>query len=299
LHIAHTSRHTVGQIYVPYINWVLMVSVLTLVVAFRTSAALAFAFGMAVTGTITITTLLFFYVVRNHWGKPLWQAAAGAGAFLIVDGLFLAANATKLLYGAWLPLLIGVGAFTVLATWRRGRELTLARIAEMDVPTGEFLHRIAVEQPVRVPGTAVYLTALSDGMPRPLVHNLAHNHVLHEHVVLYTSLTRGVPRVPPERQLTITEMEEGIVRVIAAHGFMDRPNVPAELALARRQGLDIGLDDISYFLSDITLTPDGPGRMARWRKRLFSLLSRNSMNAAQYLQVPSDRAIAIGTQLDL
>jgi KUP system potassium uptake protein len=299
LRIAHTSQHTIGQIYVPYINWVLMVSVLTLVFAFRTSAALAFAFGMAVTGTITITTLLFFYIVRNLWGKPLWQAAAGAGAFLIVDGLFLAANATKVLYGAWLPLLIGVGAFTILATWRRGRELTLARIAEMDVPTAEFLHRIAVEQPVRVPGTAVYLTALSDGMPRPLVHNLAHNHVLHEHVVLYTSLTRQVPRVPPERQLTITEMEEGIVRVIAAHGFMDRPNVPAELALARKHGLDIGLDDISYFLSDITLTPNGPGRMARWRKRLFSLLSRNSMNAAQYLQVPSDRAIAIGTQLDL
>jgi KUP system potassium uptake protein len=299
LGIRHTSAREVGQIYVPVVNWTLLAAIVALILGFQSSSNLASAYGIAVTGTLVINSILAAVVVRVVWKKPLWVAIGTTGVFLVVELLFLGANLLKLPHGGWISLVVAALVFIVLATWRRGRELTLARIAEMDVPTGEFLHRIAMEQPVRVPGTAVYLTALSDGMPRPLVHNLAHNHVLHEHVVLYTSLTRGVPRVPRERQLTITEMEEGIVRVIAAHGFMDRPNVPAELALARRQGLDIGLDDISYFLSDITLTPDGPGRMARWRKRLFSLLSRNSMNAAQYLQVPSDRAIAIGTQLDL
>jgi KUP system potassium uptake protein len=298
LTIRHTSASEMGQIYVPLVNWALFAAIVALVVGFRSSSNLASAYGIAVTGTLAIDTILAFVVVRVVWKRPLWVALAGAAAFLTVDLLFFSANVTKILHGGWVPIVVAAIVFTLLATWRRGREIVLGRIAAMDVSTGDFLQRVAVDPPTRVPGTAVYLTAISDGLPRPLVHNLEHNHVMHENVILYTSLTRQVPRVPLEKQLTITEVGDGIVRVVAGHGFMDKPNVPAELAMARTRGVPVDPETTSYFLSDVTLSPTGPGRMAGWRKRLFALMSRNSMNAGKYLQVPSDRAIAIGTQLE-
>ena len=298
LTVRHTSAEEMGQVYVPLVNWTLCAAIVALVLGFHSSSNLASAYGIAVTGTLAIDTILACVVVRIVWKKPKWLAVGAAAAFLVVDLAFFSANITKILHGGWVPIVVAAVVFTLLATWRRGREVVLARIGKMDVPTGEFLQRLALKPPVRCPGTAVYLTAISDGLPRPLVHNLELNNVMHENVILYTSLTRPEPRVPPEKMLTITELGQGIVRVVAWHGFMDQPDVPADLALASRRGVPIDPDATWYFLSDITLNPTGTERMAGWRKRLFALLSRNSMNAGKYLQVPSDRAVAIGTQLD-
>jgi KUP system potassium uptake protein len=202
LRIAHTSESTIGQIYVPWINGLLMVSVLTLVFAFRSSVALAFAFGMAVTGTITITTLLFFYVARTRWGTPLWLVLIGAGLLLLVDLMFFAANLTKLVHGAWLPLLIGITAFTVMTTWQRGREIVTRARQRAEGPLPEFIDQLPDIKPslVRVPGTAVFLNRGKETAPLAMRANVEHNHVLHEHVVIMAIDTLPVPRVPdPER----------------------------------------------------------------------------------------------------
>ncbi len=300
LTIRHTSDEEEGQVYVPLINWVLYIAIVALIIGFRSSTHLASAYGIAVTGTLAIDTILAFVVVRVVWKKPLWLALCGAAAFLVVDLAFFAANVTKFLHGGWFPIAVAVVVFILLSTWRRGRSLALTRIAEADVSTGELLQSIAVEQPLRVPGTAVYLTALSDGMPRPLVYNLSHHKVVHEQVVLFTSLTRAVPVVADDRRLTVTELGEGFVRVVAGYGFMELPDLPQALSLARdRRLIDIDLGTTSYFLSDTILNVTSGGGMAVWRKRLFAFMSRNSMHAAQFMRVPSDRVVEVGTPIEI
>jgi KUP system potassium uptake protein len=208
LRINHTSAQTIGQIYVPWINWVLMVSVLTLVFAFQTSAALAFAFGMAVTGTITITTLLFFYIVRQQWGKPLWVVLLGAGAFLVVELLFLAANLTKLLYGAWVPLLIAVTVFTVLTTWQRGRAIVTQRREHDEGSLRGFVDELHARRPAlqRVPGTAVFLNRGKETTPLAMRANVEHNHILHQHVVILSIETSPVPHVGDADRLEVDDL---------------------------------------------------------------------------------------------
>lgn len=300
LTMRHTSDTEEGQIYIPLVNWGLYVAIIGLVVGFQSSSHLASAYGIAVTATLTIDTILAFVVVRVVWKKPKWLAITGALAFLVVDLAFFAANTTKILHGGWFPIVIAVIVFTLLSTWRKGRRIALRKMAEEDVVTGEFFQRIALDPPTRVPGTAVYLTALSDGMPRPLVYNMTHNHVLHEHVVLFTTITRGVPYVNDAKRLTITELGHGIVRVVAGYGFMQQPDVPEALRLARDNGkLPIDADGASYFLSSTNLTvTDEPG-LAKWRKRLFAVMSRNSMHAAQFMRVPKAQLVEIGTPIDI
>ena len=306
LRIAHTSEHTAGQIYVPWINWVLMVSVLTLVFAFQTSAALAFAFGMAVTATITITTLLFFYIVRHQWGKPLWLVALGAGAFLLVDLLFLAANLTKITHGAWLPLLIGITVFTILTTWQRGRELVTARRERDEGPLRAFIDTLHERRPPlqRVPGTAVFLNRSSSTTPLAMRANVEHNQILHEHVVILSIETRPVPHVPPAERIAVDELgysDDGIAHVTAHFGYMDQPDVPATLRLAADAGLECPLevDEASYFLSTIDLQPgDAPG-MTRWRKRLFVATSHLTADAAEYFRLPRDRTVIMGSLIEV
>ena len=300
LTMRHTSDTEEGQIYVPLVNWGLYVAIVGLVLGFRSSSHLASAYGIAVTATLAIDTILAFVVVRVVWKKPKWLAISGAAVFLVVDLAFFAANTTKILHGGWFPIAIALVAFTLLSTWRKGRRIALKKMAEEDVVTGDFFQRLTMDPPHRVPGTAVYLTALSDGMPRPLVFNLTHNHILHEHVILFTTITRAVPIVTDEKRLTITELEHGIVRVVAGYGFMQQPDVPEALKLARDRGrLPIDADGASYFLSSTNLTvADGPG-MWKWRKRLFALMSRNSMHAAQFMRVPKGQLIEIGTPIDI
>ena len=304
LRINHTSEQTIGQIYVPWINWMLMISVLTLVFVFETSAALAFAFGMAVTGTITITTLLFFYVVRQGWGKPLWVVVLGAGAFLVVEVLFLTANLTKLLYGAWVPLLIGVTVFTVLTTWQRGRALVTRQRDHDEGSLRTFVDELHERRPPlqRVPGTAVFLNRGKVTTPLAMRANVEHNHILHAHVVILSIETLPVPYVSTADRLRLDDLgytDDGISHVTARFGYMQDPNVPSVLALADAAGLEGPLDlgEASYFLSTIELrVGDQPGMM-RWRKRLFVATSRITTDAAEYFGLPRERTVIMGSRI--
>ena len=304
LRINHTSEQTIGQIYVPWINWMLMISVLTLVFVFETSAALAFAFGMAVTGTITITTLLFFYVVRQGWGKPLWVVVLGAGAFLVVEVLFLAANLTKLLYGAWVPLLIGVTVFTVLTTWQRGRALVTRQRDHDEGSLRTFVDELHERRPPlqRVPGTAVFLNRGKATAPLAMRANVAHNHILHEHVVILAIETAPVPHVAPADRVVVDDLgytDDGISHVTAYFGYMQDPNVPDVLRLAAAAGLEgaLDIDDASYFLSTIELRVGRDPGMTRWRKRLFVATARITTDAAEYFGLPRDRTVIMGSRI--
>lgn len=306
LRIRHTSEREIGQIYVPWINWVLMVSVLVLVFAFRTSAALAFAFGMAVTGTITITTLLYFYVVRHRWGKPLWLVVIGAGGFLGIDLLFFAANLTKFLHGAWLPVLIGVTVFTILTTWQRGRVLITARRQQEEGALPAFVEELHDRRPpvLRVPGTAVFLNRGKATAPLAMRANVVHNHVLHEHAVILSIETPPVPYVAIDDRVVIDDLgyaDDGITHVTANFGYMEAPNVPGALALAGEAGLERAIDpnDTSYFLSTIEIRMgDAPG-MARWRKRLFVATSRLTADAAEYFGLPREGTVIMGSRIEI
>ncbi|MEV6839443.1 potassium transporter Kup [Streptomyces sp. NPDC051133] len=306
LRIAHTSESTIGQIYVPWINWLLMVSVLTLVFAFRSSTALAFAFGMAVTGTITITTLLFFCVARAKWGTPKWLTVVGATVLLFVDLLFVAANVTKLLHGAWLPLLIGLTAFTVMTTWQRGRELVTAARVREEGPLPEFVDRLrsGEVQTLRVPGTAVFLNRGKQTTPLAMRANVEHNHVRHDQVVILSLETEPVPRVPADRRLVVDDLgyaDDGIIHVTARFGYMETPDVPSTVALlepARTEG-PLRLDQASYFLSKIDLRRGKAPTMAPWRKRLFIATSYITADAAEYFGLPGDRTVIMGSHIEV
>ncbi|BAY00168.1 putative potassium transport system protein kup [Mycobacteroides stephanolepidis] len=306
LRIDHTSESTIGQIYVPWINWVLMVSVLTLVFAFRSSAALAYAFGMAVTGTITITTLLFFYVARIRWNTPLWLVVIGAGSLLAVDLLFLAANMTKLVHGAWLPLLIALTAFTVMTTWQRGRAIVTPAREEEEGALREFIDTLHNEPPqvVRVPGTAVFLNRGKETAPLAMRANVEHNHVLHEHVVILSIETQPIPRVADSDRTTIDHLgyiKDGIVHVSARFGYMETPNVPHALGLLDASDTEgrIDLDEATYFLSKLELIKGQAPTMARWRKSLFIATSHITADAVEYFGLPRHRTVIIGSRIDV
>jgi KUP system potassium uptake protein len=306
LRIAHTSEETIGQIYVPWINWLLMVSVLTLVFAFQTSAALAFAFGMAVTGTITITTLLFFYIVRHQWKKPLWLVALGAGPLLTVDLLFLAANVTKLTHGAWLPLLIAVTAFTILTTWQRGREIVLRKRERAEGPLRGFIDELhARKHPVvRVPGTAVFLNRNPETAPLAMRAIVDHLHTLSEHVVILTIDTLTVPHVAPDERLVIDDLgytDDAITHASARFGYMDRADVPEVLGLLEHADIECPLevDEASYFLSTIELVMGDDADMSRWRKHLFLATSHIAADAAEYFGLPRDRTVILGSRIEV
>ena len=306
LRISHTSETRMGQIYVPWINWALLASVLTLVVTFKSSAALAYAFGMAVTGTITITTLLFFYVVRYHWRTPLWIVVPGAGALLTVDLLFFAANLTKLAHGAWLPLLIAIAVFTILTTWQRGRELVTRQRQRDEGPLAAFIDQLhAMKPPLhRVPGTAVFLNRGKATAPLALRANVEHNQVLHEHVLILSVETMPVPHVPAAGRIAIDDLgykDDRIIHVTARFGYMDQASVPALLPLIRKADIESPLDDgdLSYFVSTISLRLGNAPGMSRWRKRLFLATSRLTADAAEHFQLPRERTVIMGSRIEL
>jgi KUP system potassium uptake protein len=306
LRINHTSAQTVGQIYVPWINWTLMVCVLALVFAFRSSAALAFAFGMAVTGTITITTLLYFYIVRHQWGRSWWLVIPGSAAFLVVDGLFFAANLTKFTHGAWLPLLIGVAVFTVLITWQRGRVLVTTQRERDEGPLQEFIDDLHDRRPTlhRVAGTAVFLNRGKATAPLAMRANVEHNHILHQHVVILSVETLPVPFVADAERIELDNLrytDDGITHVTAHYGYMDDPNVPHALAQAVAAGLECPIDlaEVSYFLSTIDIHAGTTLGMTRWRKRLFVATSHVAADAADYFGLPRERTIIVGSRVDL
>jgi KUP system potassium uptake protein len=306
LRVVHTSAANVGQIYVPWINWLLMVSVLTLVFAFRSSTALAYAFGMAVTATITITTLLFFYLARRRWGVPLWLVVLGAVPLLVVDLVFVAANLTKLVHGAWLPLLIGVTAFTVMTTWQRGREIVTAERERREGSLRAFVDRLRGEKPstLRVPGTAVFLNRGKQTAPLALRLDVEHNHVRHEHVVIMSIETEPVPRVPADQRVVVDDLGhtgDGIVHVSARFGYLERPDAPGALRTLDPAATEGGLqlDEASYFLSKIVLQRGDAPTMAHWRKRLFIATSHIAADDTEHFALPRDRTLIMGSDIEV
>jgi KUP system potassium uptake protein len=306
LRITHTSETERGQIYVPWINWLLLVSVLTLVFAFRSSAALAFAFGMAVTGTITITTLLFFYVARAKWGTPKWVLGIGATVLLLVDGLFLAANMTKLVHGAWLPLLIGLTMFTVMTTWQKGRQIVTAERERHEGSLRDFISdlRNGGKPTQQVPGTAIFLNRGKETAPLAMRANVDHNHVRHEHVVIMSIETEPVPRVPDDERVIVDDLgyaDDGITHVTARFGYMENHDVPRALALLDPDATEgrLQLESASYFLSKIELQRGNEPTMARWRKRLFIATSYVTADAAESFALPRDNTVVMGSHIDV
>jgi KUP system potassium uptake protein len=306
LRIEHTSASTIGQIYVPWINGFLMVAVLILVFAFRSSAALAYAYGMAVTGTITTVTALFFYYARTKWRWPLWPVIFGGGLILLVDLMFLAANLTKIVHGAWLPLLIGIVAFTVMTTWEKGRGIVTRAREKAEGPLREFVDGLRDCKPplVRMAGTAVFLNRGKETAPLAMRANVEHNRVLHRHVIVMSIDTVPVPRLADDERITIDELgykRDGIIHVRACYGYMERPNIPAALRLldpAHTEG-HIDVETASYFLSKLELTAGDEPTMASWRKRLFIATSYITADAAGYFKLPLDQTVSIGSRIEV
>jgi KUP system potassium uptake protein len=307
LRIAHTSESTIGQIYVPWINWFLMISVLTLVFAFRSSAALGYAYGMAVTGTITISTLLFFYIARDRWPKiPRWLLIAGGVFLLTVDLLFFLANLTKFVHGAWLPLLIAITAFTIMSTWRRGREVVTAQRIRREGSLQEFVEdlRSGKTHARTVPGTAVFLNRGKATAPLALRANVERNLTRHQVVVILAIETEQVPRVPAERRIAVDDLgyaDDGIMHVTARYGYMETPDVPAALKSIDPEAIEeaLDIDDASYFLSKIELQVGNEPTMAPWRKRLFIATSYITADAAEQFGLPRDRTVIMGSHIDV
>jgi KUP system potassium uptake protein len=299
LSVVHTSDTAIGQIYVPAINWALLVATLGLVLAFQTSSNMAAAYGVAVTATMAITSYLAHRVMTRIWKWNFALSTLLALLFLAMDLAFFGANAVKIPAGGWFPLAVAVIGYMLLTTWQRGRTLLQERLSEVALPLQILLGDIAAEPPHRVPGTAIFMTAQPDGVPYTLLYNLRHNQVLHERVVLMTVAMTEVPRVAAADRVTIEPMSEGFFRVSACYGFMDEPDVHEILARCRDKGMPIHIEAATFFVGRETLfATDRPG-MPLWRDKLFALMSRNTPRITTSFNIPTDQVIEIGAQVEL
>jgi KUP system potassium uptake protein len=298
MQIVHTSEKLAGQIYIPEVNKGLAVGCLLLVLTFRDSSALSAAYGIAVTGAMTITSVLFAVVARARWQWSRVRVVALVSFFLLMDLSFLGANVVKVRHGGWVPLALAIGIYTLMSTWKRGRAELGALQESTAMPLDAFLTSIGRNPPVRVRGTAVFMTSTPEGVPVVLLHHLKHNKMLHETVVLLSVQTRGIPEVGPDHQLTFEPMGQGFFRVVANYGFMQSPNVPEVLAQAAARGVAIPPMDTSYYLGRERLVLTGRAKMSRWRKRLFALMSRNARSATEFFQIPPNRVVELGAQIE-
>jgi KUP system potassium uptake protein len=297
--VVHTSHKHEGQIYVPEVNWLLMVACVALVFAFRSSSNLAAAYGIAVTGTMAITSFLYFLVMRRNWGYPMYIALALFIPFIAIDLAFFSANTEKIAAGGWFPLAVGVGAFAMMTTWWRGRLELSKQMESGTIPDDLFLADIAETPLPRVQGTAVFMTSGTGGMPNVLLHHVKHNKVLHRQVVLLSIATENVPFVVGNQSLSVRELGHGFYRVVARAGFMQQPNVPRILSRCERHGLQVNPADTTYYLGRQTLLTTGHARIARWRKILFSFLARNSRAPTEFFHLPPNRVVELGLQIEL
>ena len=299
LNIEHTSSHEIGQVYVPQVNFALMVSTVLIVVGFGSSSALAAAYGIAVTMTMVITAVLLHVIAIERWRWPPALALTITSAFLAIDLTFFGANLLKLFQGGWLPIMIGASIFTGMTTWKTGRRLMAERLVARAIPIDHFLTAITAAPPIRVPGTAVFMTAQPRGIPPALAHNLRHNKMLHERVVLLTVSTAPVPHVAEDHRITTHPIGYGIYSIRLVYGFMEDPHVPDALRAARAAGLDIDTEDITYFLGRETILVTGRRGMARWREKLFVLMTRNAVAATSFFRLPAERVVELGVQVEI
>ncbi len=302
--IRHTSRTEYGQIYVPEVNWAVGVACIALVLGFKTSGALAAAYGIAVTGTMTITTLLFHRVMRDRWRWPLGMAGPLTAAFLSADLAFFGANLVKFEDGGWFPIALAAGVFTLMSTWRAGRDVLARQLREAGLPLDLFLQDLEKHPPYRIPGTAVFMTSNPEGVPPVMLHHLKHNKVLHERVLLVSILTEEVPAVAPAERVSVRDLGNGFHQVVGRYGFMETPDVPALLAALPPRSiagprLDRVAMDTTYYLGRETLLSTGPSRMAAWRKRLFIVMARNAQTASSFFGLPPNRVVELGAQIQL
>ncbi len=298
LMIQHTSEREIGQVYVPAVNTVLMLATIGLVLGFRSSSKLAAAYGVAVTATMAITTVLLVAVARQQWGWRFGRARL-LWLYLAVDLAFLGANALKITHGGWFPLIVAAGVMTLLTTWRKGRDLVNDRIRRKSLSLDRLTSPAAARETVRVPGTAVYLTRIPEGAPAALVHNWKHNHVLHERVVLLTILTEGIPNVSERQRIEVSLLGSGFYRVILHYGFLEDPVIPAALARIEAPGLAIDAPGTTYFLGRETVFATRRPGMALWRERLFAFMARNARSATLFFGLPPGRVVELGAQIEI
>jgi KUP system potassium uptake protein len=299
LRIMHTSDEQIGQIYLPMVNWTVMIGAIAIVIGFGSSSALAAAYGIAVCATMVTTTLLAHVVAVRKWRWPLLAATVITAGFIAMDGAFLAANTLKFLDGGWVPIAIAVVIFVGFTTWRKGRAILADRIRERSIRFVDLAAWIRDHEPVTVPGTAVYLTAHPDSVPLSLVDNVRHNHALHERVVLLSIKFETVARQPIGKRLRVERIDDRIVRLFGHYGFVETPNVPKLLDLALIEGLEIDMATVTFVMGRETLiATDRPG-MAKWRESLFAFMSRNAGRAAAFFGIPSERVLEVGAQIEL
>jgi len=297
LEIRHTSEALFGQIYMPRVNMLLLVGVLLLVALFRSSSSLASAYGIAVTGTMVVTALMSIVVIRHVWRWPLIGALALMLPFLFIDLTFLAANLLKIAEGGWMPLALGAIVMVLMYTWRRGSRLLVMKTRKLEIPLDTLVASLEKKPPIRVPGTAVFLTSDPGFAPTALMHSLKHYKVLHEKNVILTVETADTPRVNPAERVRIEPVGETFLRVVLRFGFMEQPNVPKALAIARRAGWTFDIMSTSFFLSRRLLKPAAKSGMPRWQDRLFISLTRTANDATDYFQIPTGRVVEVGTQV--
>jgi KUP system potassium uptake protein len=306
MRIIHTSNQQAGQIYIPEVNKALAVGTLLLIIGFGSATALGSAYGVAVSGTMAITSILFYMVVRDQWGWSPLKAGTFLVFFLSIDLAFFFSNLLKIPAGGWVPVTVALFVFTLMTTWKKGRAILRAILSRGTVPIDMFLADVERRKPVRVKGTAVFMTSEADGAPVVLLHHLKHNKVLHDQVVLLSIQTAEVPEVPPAERIQIDALGQGFFRVQASYGFMETPNVPSIMQYCGRHGINAKKTDVSYYLGRERLLANLPrrskdpeiGSMARWRKKLFVLMSQNARGATEFFGIPPNRVVELGTQIE-
>ena len=293
----YTSESEMGQIYIPGINWLLLASVIALVLGFGSSSNLAAAYGIAVTGTMLITNLLVFVVARNQWGWKLWQAFFCVLPFVLIDLAFFSANSIKLMDGGWFPLVFGLAVFTVLSTWKRGREVLHEKLGQDSIELAPFIESLSLGGATRVPGTGVFLTGRPQGVPRAMLHSLKHYKVLHERMMIVTIRVFDVPYVPEIDRVEVHDLGESFWQITIQYGFKDEPDIPAALAMCDHFGLEFDMMDTSFFLGRETLIPRSGKEMAYWRVLLFTTIFRNASSLPDFFKIPANRVVELGSQV--